>query len=64
MGQAKQRGTFEQRKAVAVERDREQVRLNEWFRVREPKEKINKEALTLSLIMNMFTPRYLSEFRF
>ena len=37
MGQAKQRGDFEQRKIQAVANDLEKQRLDDWLRARQPK---------------------------
>lgn len=56
MGQARARGSFEQRKAESIARTAEQKRLDEWFLSKEPKEKAarNSDQILLGILMSAF----------
>ena len=48
MGQARLRGTFKQRQAIAIERDTEQRRLDAWLKSRRPTRKYNPSLSILA----------------
>jgi len=64
MGQAKIRGSFEQRKAIAIDRNSEQRRLNDWLYVNRPFRKRRRiSALTIAgcMISSGVIPIYARE---
>ena len=64
MGQAKNRGSFEQRKSQALENQREQDRLNAWLISRRPSPKRRRiSALTIAgcMIASGVIPFYSQE---
>ena len=65
MGQAKQRGDFEQRKIQAVANDLEKQRLDGWLRARQPKTKPTDRSrlIMLSAMLAMGDAVYPIELR-